>query len=134
MKSPRLFAIAIVTLATAAFAITGSEDKPRQKVVVSASASENAALKKEVRRLEERVAALEKRLAALESHPRQAPNIITNFQFTLPPRSGVPGSPKGVLTPRGTMPPESVSPKNWGGAEANGWKFHYLPLQYQGAN
>lgn len=133
MKSPLALVIALIALVSVASAITGSENKPRQKVVVSASASENAALKKEVRRLEERVAALEKRLAALESHPRQAPNIVTNFQFALPPWSGVPGSPKGVFTPRGTMPPESVSPKNWGGAEANGWKFHYLPLQYQGA-
>ena len=109
--------------------MTGSKDKPEQKTVIRLTASENAALKQEIKQLKARLAALEKRLTKLEARPHHTtPHILTNFQFTLPPQAANPQLRRGVIIPKGVVPQESKPPKTWGEGEVNGWKFYKVPL------
>lgn len=129
MKRHQFAAVVLVSLATVAFAITDSDNKPGQKLVTRSTSQENAALKQEFRQLKDRLAALEERLAKLETRSQRAPQqVITNFQFTLSPQSANLRSRPGVIIPKGVVPQESKPPKTWGEGEVNGWKFYKVPL------
>jgi len=128
MRRHHFAAIALVALATAAFAITGSEEQPRQTTIIRSSDEENAALKMEIQRLNARLAALEQRLVALEKQSRRTPQVITNFQFTLPPQNADPQPRQGVIIPKGGVQPERKPPNRWGEGEVNGWKYYKIPL------